>query len=231
MKTVGIIGGMSWESTVPYYRLINEGIRDRLGGLHSARIVLNSVDFAPLAAMQSEDRWDEIGDILAGAALTVQQAGAHFVILATNTMHKVADRIENALSVPFLHIADAAGERIVQSGMSTVGLLGTAFTMEQEFYTGRLKEKFGLEVLVPGEKDRQFVHRVIYDELCCGQVLDESRREYLRIIGELVERGAEGVVLGCTEIPLLITPEHTSVRLFDTGLIHAETAVEMTLEK
>jgi aspartate racemase len=231
MKTVGIIGGMSWESTVPYYRLINEGVRDRLGGLHSARIILNSVDFAPLAVMQSEDHWEEIGDILTEAALTVQQAGADFVLLATNTMHKVADRLEEVLNVPLLHIADAAGERIVQTGMSRVGLLGTAFTMEQDFYRVRLSDKFGVEVLVPDDEDRQFVHRVIYDELCCGQVLDESRREYLRIIGELVERGAEGVVLGCTEIPLLITPEHTSVRLFDTGLIHAETAVEMTLEK
>ena len=229
MKTVGIIGGLSWESTLPYYRLINEGIRDRLGGLHSAKIILNSVDFAPLAAMQEEGRWEEIGTILEEAALAVQGAGADFVVLATNTMHKVAERIEEALSIPFLHIADGAGERIVEAGMSRVGLLGTIFTMEQEFYTGRLKEKFGIEVLVPEKKDRQQVSRVIYGELCCGQILDSSRLEYLRIIDDLMGQGAEGIVLGCTEVPLLVTPEHTNVSLFDTGLIHAEAAVEFAL--
>ena len=229
MKTVGIIGGLSWESTLPYYRLINEGVRDRLGGLHSAKIILNSVDFAPLAAMQEEGRWEEIGAILEEAALAVQGAGADFVVLATNTMHKVAERIEEALSIPFLHIADGAGERIVEAGMSRVGLLGTIFTMEQEFYTGRLKEKFGIEVLVPEKKDRQQVSRVIYGELCCGQILDSSRLEYLRIIDDLMGQGAEGIVLGCTEVPLLVTPEHTNVSLFDTGLIHAEAAVEFAL--
>jgi aspartate racemase len=229
MKTVGIIGGLSWESTLPYYRLINEGVRDRLGGLHSARIVLNSVDFAPLAKMQEQGQWDEISVVLTDAALAVQGAGADFVVLATNTMHKVAERIEEALSIPFLHIADAAGEKIVEAGMTRVGLLGTIFTMEQKFYKGRLKEKFGVEVLVPEEKDRQLVNKVIYGELCCGQILDESRQEYLRIIDELVEKGVEGIVLGCTEVPLLVAPEHTNIPLFDTGLIHAEAAVEFAL--
>jgi len=229
MKTVGIIGGLSWESTLPYYRLINEGVRDRLGGLHSARIVLNSVDFAPLAAMQEQGQWDEIADILANAALAVQGAGADFVVLATNTMHKVADGIEEVLSVPFLHIADATGEKVVETGMTRVGLLGTIFTMEQGFYTGRLSEKFGVDVLIPEGKDRQLVNQVIYGELCCGQILDSSRKEYLRIIDEMMERGAEAIVLGCTEVPLLVTPEHTDVTLFDTGLIHAEAAVEMML--
>jgi aspartate racemase len=230
MKTVGIVGGLSWESSVPYYRLINEGVRDRLGGgLHSARIILNSVDFAPLAAMQEEGRWDEIADVLTDAALAVQGAGADFVVLATNTMHKVAEMIEQSLSVPFLHIADAAGEKIVETGMTHVGLLGTIFTMEQDFFTGRLSEKFGVEVLVPEEKDRKLVNRVIYGELCCGQILDGSRQEYLRIIDGLIGKGAEGIVLGCTEVPLLVTPEHTDVTLFDTGLIHAEAAVEFAL--
>ena len=229
MKTVGIIGGLSWESTLPYYRLINEGVRDRLGGLHSAKIILNSVDFAPLAAMQEEGRWEEIGAILEEAALAVQGAGADFVVLATNTMHKVAERIEEALSIPFLHIADGAGEKIVESGMSRVGLLGTIFTMEQEFYTGRLKEKFGVKVLLPGDEERAFIHQTIYAELCCGLISDKARERFLQIIGELVKEGAEGIVLGCTEIPLLVMPEHTNIPLFDTGLIHAEAAVEFAI--
>lgn len=230
MKTAGIIGGMSWESTVPYYAQINEGIRDRLGGLHSAPILLRSVDFAPLAAMQKEGRWEEIGGFLAGAALSLERAGADFVVLASNTMHKVADAIEGALSIPFLHIADAAGERVLQAGMKRVGLLGTAFTMEQGFYSDRLLVRYGIETLVPEREDRRFIHETIYTELCCGVLSDEARERFLETIKGLVDQGAEGIVLGCTEIPLLVTPSHTSVPLFDTGRIHTAKVVEWMVE-
>lgn len=229
MRTIGIIGGMSWESTLPYYRRINEGVRDRLGGLHSAKLVLLSVDFAEVEAMQSEGRWDEGGELLASAARSLEAAGAECVLIATNTMHKVASQVEAAVNVPLLHIADTAGAAIVGAGIATVGLLGTRFTMEQDFYRSRLQERFGLSVLVPDADDRELVDRVIYTELCCGIISDESRAAFNGVIGRLVERGAEAIVLGCTEIPLLVRAEETPVPLFDTGELHAAAAVEFAL--
>ena len=230
MKTAGIIGGMSWESTVPYYQQINKAVQGRLGGLHSAPLVLFSMDFAEMARMQEEGDWDGIGQSLSQAARALERAGSDFVLLATNTMHKVADQIEEAISVPFLHIADAAAARIHLEKVKKVGLMGTAFTMEQDFYRTRLLERHGIKTLIPSDEDRRFIHRTIYTELCCGRLLDSSRREFVRIIGDLSALGAEGIVLGCTEIPLLVTPDHTDVPLFDTGRIHAEAAVEMILE-
>lgn len=231
MKTIGLIGGMSWESTAEYYRIINETVRDRLGGLHSGKIAMVSVDFAEIEAMQMAGDWDRAGEVLAEAARQVEAAGADFVLICTNTMHKVADRVAAAVSIPLLHLADATAERIVGSGgeIKTIGLLGTAFTMEQEFYRARL-EAHGLTVLVPDASDRAIIHRVIYDELCLGAVNDQSREEYERIMGTLVDRGAEGIILGCTEIELLIDPDGPSnVLLFPTSRIHAETAVDWAL--
>lgn len=229
MKTAGLIGGMSWESTIPYYQQINQAVQEKLGGLHSAPLVIFSVDFSPLALMQEIGDWDGIAGILSAAACSLERAGSDFVLLATNTMHQVADRIEGAVSIPFLHIADVTGARIRERGMKKVGLLGTAFTMEQNFYRSRLLERFGIDAFIPAERDRRFVHGTIYNELCCGRFLDSSRKEFLRIISELSERGAEGIILGCTEIPLLVTSEHTDIPLFDTGRIHAEAAVKMIM--
>ncbi|MDO8848254.1 MAG: aspartate/glutamate racemase family protein [Coriobacteriia bacterium] len=229
MKTIGIIGGMSWESTVPYYRRINELVKERLGGLHSARIVMVSVDFHDIEVLQSAGRWEEGAAAMADAARSLEAAGADCVVLATNTMHKVADAIEAAVSVPMLHIADAAGEAILRASIGTVGLLGTRFTMEQDFYRTRLTERFGLEVLVPGPEDREFVNRVIYTELCCGILSEESRAEFRAIIGRLIAEGAEGIILGCTEIPLLVSADDSAVPLFDTGELHAAAAVAFAL--
>lgn len=231
MKTIGLLGGMSWESTVVYYRAINEGVKAALGGLHSARIVLYSVDFEPIEKLQHEDDWVAAGDVLADAALAVQAAGADFLLICTNTMHKVAPRIERALDIPLLHIADATAEVLAADGIGTVGLLGTAFTMEHDFYKGRLHEKFGLDVLVPDENDRELVHDVVYRELCLGRVLDRSRAEYLRIIQGLADDGAQAVILGCTEIGMLVSQADTGVRLLDTTAIHAEKAVEHALAR
>ena len=229
MKTIGLLGGMSWESTELYYRWINEGVKQRLGGLHSARIAMVSVDFQQIETLQHAGDWAQAGAVLAEAARSIEAAGADFLLICTNTMHKVAPQVEAAIDIPLLHLADATAERIKASGMSTVGLLGTNFTMEQDFYRGRLAEKHGLTVLIPSEADRQIVHRVIYEELVLGVVTDESRNEYLRIIDDLAARGAEGVIEGCTEIVLLVQQEHTSVPLFDTTAIHALAAVEMAL--
>jgi aspartate racemase len=229
MKTIGLLGGMSWESTVPYYRTINRVVGETLGGLHSARIVLFSVDFQEIEEHQHAGRWAEAGEILVAAGRAVQRAGADFVVLCTNTMHKVATQIEAAVELPLLHIADATATRVKAAGSRRVGLLGTRFTMEEEFYRGRLERSHGLEVLVPGPEERETVHRVIYEELCRGQVRDESRREYQRIVGELAGRGAEGVILGCTEIGLLLRPQDAEVPLFDTALIHAEEAARYSL--
>lgn len=231
MKRIGLLGGMSWESTALYYRLINEGVAARLGGLHSADLVMVSVDFADVEAMQSEGRWDDAGRFLASGAQALQAAGADFVVLCTNTMHKVAPAVEGACSIPLLHLADATASAVTHDGLITIGLLGTAFTMEQDFYRGRLEEH-GLNVIIPEAAERADVHRVIYDELCHGVVRDESRRRYLQIIANLVRRGAQGIVLGCTEIELLISPdEHPGdgVRLYPTTSIHARAAVERAL--
>jgi len=227
-----MIGGMSWESSAEYYRLINEGIRERLGGLHSAELLMLSVDFEPIERLQHAGNWERLGAALAAAAGDLERGGAAGLLLATNTMHKVADAIETAVDIPLLHIADATGERLVTDGIKRVGLLGTAFTMEEDFYRRRLEERFGLEVLTPDAPERERVHRVIYDELCLGITRDDSRAAYLRIVGELAERGAEAVILGCTEIGLLIRDGEAAVPLYDTTRLHAEAAVEwMTGDK
>lgn len=228
MKTIGLIGGMSWESTAEYYRLVNEFTRDRLGGLHSARCVLYSVDFAEIERLQVENRWTEAGEILGEAARALEAAGADMVLLCTNTMHKVADQVEAAVSIPLLHLADATADAVRASGLRRVGLLGTAFTMEQDFYRGRL-EAGGLEVRVPEADGRATVHRVIYEELCRGVVREESRAAYRKVIEDLVADGAEGIILGCTEIELLITPADSPVPIFPTARLHAAAAVRAAL--
>lgn len=228
MKTIGLIGGMSWESTIPYYRQINEGVKARLGGLHSARIVLYSVDFHDVEAMQRADDWEAAGVMLAEAATVLERGGANFIVLCTNTMHKVAGAIESAVVIPLLHIADPTAAAIVARGYSKVGLLGTRFTMEQAFYRDRLMAR-GLSVVTPNAADRDIVHRVIYEELCLGKISSESRALYLRIIGDMAADGAEAIVLGCTEIGLLVGPGDTDVPLFDTTALHAMTAVDLAL--
>ena len=229
MKTIGLLGGMSWESTAGYYRAINEGVRTALGGLHSAKIVMYSVDFDPIEKLQQQGDWDGAASVLAGAALNIQAAGADFLLICTNTMHKVAPQIEQTIRIPLLHIADATANRIKQAGIRTVGLLGTKFTMEQDFYRGRLQHQ-GLKVLIPSKKDREIVHRVIYQELCLGDIRESSRMEYLRIIEQLNASGAEGVIEGCTEIVMLVQHHHTHVPLFDTTAIHAQEAVKEALK-
>lgn len=229
MKTIGLLGGMSWESTVEYYRIINERIRDLLGGLHSARIVLYSFDFDDIEILQREDRWDDAARTLTGAARDLEGAGADLLLICTNTMHKVAEEVQSGVSIPLLHIADATAARIGASGVDTVGLLGTSFTMEENFYRGRLRDRYGIEVIVPDADDRRTVHRVIYEELCMGEVREESRTVFARIIERMVSRGARGIVLGCTEIPLLVRPEDTDAPLFDTTEIHAAAAAERAI--
>jgi aspartate racemase len=229
MRTIGLIGGMSWQSTLEYYRLINEGVQARLGGFHSAELLLYSVDFAPVERMQLEERWDDAGATLAHAATRLERAGAAFLVLATNTMHQVADAVERAVSVPLLHITDATAAEIARLGLRRVGLLGTRFTMERPFYRERLAQRHGLEVLTPGDDDRALVHRVIYDELCHGRIAEPSRAQFRRIIGELIARGAEGIVLGCTEIMLLVGQERFAVPTFDTTALHAAAAVAAAL--
>ncbi len=224
MKTIGLIGGMSWESTVPYYRLINETVRERLGGLHSARIVLYSVDFHEIEQLQRAGDWETAGLLLARVARSLHAAGADFLVLCTNTMHKVAGAIEAAAPIPLLHIADPTAVAVRAAGCSTVGLLGTRFTMEEDFYRERLRRNHGLEVLVPDKEDRDLVHRVIYDELCLGKVLPDSRAQYRRIMARLADRGAEAIILGCTEISLLVDASDAAVPLFDTTRIHAVSA-------
>lgn len=226
MKTIGLLGGMSWESTLGYYRAINEGVKHVLGGLHSAKIAMYSVDFEPIEQLQHAGDWNETAKILSEAARRVQAAGADFLLICTNTMHKVAPEIESAIDIPLLHIADATAEILVDEGIKSVGLLGTAFTMEHDFYKGRLTKNYGLQVLVPDEADRQVVHNVIYQELCLGKTEAASKADYLRIIEELAAQGAQAVILGCTEIGLLVNQADTEVRLLDTTAIHAAKAVE-----
>ena len=230
MKTIGLLGGMSWESTVPYYRTINETIRARLGGLHSARVVLYSVDFHEVERLQHAARWDEAGALLAAAAQALERAGADFIVLATNTMHKVAPAIEAAVALPLLHIADPTAARIRAAGLARVGLLGTRFTMEQDFYVERLRTRHGLAVDVPDADERERVHRIIYDELCVGEVVPASRDAYRAIIAGLVERGARGIILGCTEISLLVDQSDSPVPIFDTTALHAEAAALRALD-
>jgi aspartate racemase len=230
MRTIGLIGGMSWESSAEYYRIVNETVKGRLGGLHSAQVLLYSVDFAKIEELQHAGEWDQAADILVDAAQRLERGGADLLVLCTNTMHKVADRITNAVGLPFVHIADPTAARIKAAGFATIGLLGTSFTMEQEFYRGRLTGQHGLTVLVPDKADRAVVHRVIYDELCLGIVRDESREAYRQIMARLVERGAQAIILGCTEIMLLVGDGDATVPLFDTTRIHAETAAALALD-
>ena len=229
MLTIGLLGGMSWESTVPYYRTVNEVVKARLGGLHSAKVVLLSVDFAEVERLQHAGDWDAAGELLAGAARSLEAAGADFVVVCTNTMHRVADAIESAVGIPLLHIADPTAAAIRAAGLRTVGLLGTRFTMEQDSYLGRLERRHGLTVLVPPAADREVVHRVIYDELVLGRTLEPSRVAFRQVIADLVARGAQGVILGCTEISLLVGPDDASVPLFDTTAIHATAAAERAI--
>ncbi len=228
MRCIGLIGGMSWESSALYYELVNRGVQERLGGLHSARCVLASVDFAEIEAMQSQGRWDAAGDLLAEQARGLEAAGADVVLICTNTMHKVADRVASAIGVPLLHLADVAAEAVVASGVRTVALLGTRFTMEESFYTDRLAAR-GLTVLTPGADDRAVVDRVIYTELVLGTVSAASREAYVDVIGRMADRGAEGVLLGCTEIELLVRPGDVDLPLFGTTSLHAQAAVEFAL--
>ncbi|HLT04738.1 MAG TPA: aspartate/glutamate racemase family protein [Pseudomonas sp.] len=229
MKTIGLIGGMSWESTIPYYRQINETLKARLGGLHSARLVLYSVDFHDIERLQRAGDWAAAGALLAEAGQALERAGADFLLLCTNTMHKVAGDIEAAVSIPLLHIADPTAEAITRAGLRTVGLLGTRFTMEQDFYRQRLQQH-GLTVITPAEADREAIHRVIYEELCLGIVRGSSREEYRRVMATLVDQGAEAIILGCTEISLLVDSGDARVPLFDTTLLHARRAAEAALD-
>ncbi len=230
MKTIGLIGGMSWESSIEYYRIINETVKEKLGGLHSAKSLMVTVDFAEIEKLQHEDRWDEAAQILVKCAQNLERGGADFIVLCTNTMHKLADQIIANVNIPFLHIADATAEKIFSEGMKKIGLLGTRFTMEHDFYKGRLIQNFGLDVLVPNKEDRDIIHRVIYEELVQGKIVDASRAEYKRIMETLIAQGAQGIILGCTEIELLVKQDDSSVPLFPTTTIHAVAAVEYALK-
>ncbi|HTG32826.1 MAG TPA: aspartate/glutamate racemase family protein [Thermoanaerobaculia bacterium] len=226
MRTIGLLGGMSWESTVPYYRIVNETVRERLGGLHSAKLVLYSVDFQEIEPLQRAEAWEEAGQVLGQAARALRTAGADFIVLCTNTMHKVAGPIERAAGLPLLHIADPTAEEIKAAGLHQIGLLGTRFTMEQGFYKARLRDQHGLDILIPGDPDRAIVHRVIYDELCQGRVLQESREQFRQIIQRLVDQGAQAIILGCTEISMLIGDGDSPVPTFDTTRLHARKAAD-----
>jgi len=230
MKCIGMLGGMSWESTLSYYQGLNEGIKHRLGGLHSARISLHSVDFAKIEELQHKGDWDKTAEILIDAAQGVEKSGADFLMICTNTMHKVAPEIQEGLTIPLLHIADATGQRLKEDNIQRVGLLGTKFTMEQDFYKGYLTQHHGIEVMVPDEAPRQWVHQIIYDELCRGEIKEDSRDLYLEIIKDLHEEGCEAVILGCTEIALLVQQDQTDVPLYDTTQIHVEKAIDWALD-
>lgn len=230
MKTIGLIGGMSWESTSEYYRIINEEIKERLGGLHSAKCMINSVDFEEIERFQSSGDWNGAGEVLANAAYSLQKGGADFIIICTNTMHKVVEKIKKKIDIPVLHIADATANEINRKGIQTVGLLGTKYTMEQDFYKSRIEEH-DIKVIVPSGTNREKVNEVIYTELCLGKIVSQSREYYKRVIEELVQEGAQGIILGCTEIGLLIKQENVSVPIFDTTHIHAIEAVKLALDK
>ncbi len=229
MKRLGLIGGMTWHSTADYYRLINEGVQARLGGVHSADLLLLSVDFGPVEEMQTKGEWRAMGRLMAGAARTLEGAGAEGLVICANTMHRLSDDILAAVRIPLIHIADAAAAAVMAEGLRTVGLLGTRYTMELDFYRGRLEHRHGLTVLVPEEPGRTAVHEVIYHELAHGLIREESRRAYVAVIDDLKRRGAEGVILGCTEIPMLIRPEDSPVPVFDTTRLHAAAAVDFAL--
>ncbi|TKE97407.1 aspartate/glutamate racemase family protein [Vibrio kanaloae] len=227
MKTIGLLGGMSWESTMSYYKSINEGVKATLGGLNSAKVCMYSLNFDEIEKLQHQGRWADTADILSDAALSVEKGGADFILICTNTMHKVVPEIEEKITIPILHIADTTAQKLIEQGAQKVGLLGTAFTMEQDYQKGRLTDKFGIDVVIPDESDRKQVHNIIYQELCRGEVKEESRTIYSQIIKKLSQQGAQAVILGCTEIALLIQQQHTDVPLFDTTAIHAEAAVRL----
>ena len=229
MKTIGMIGGMSWESTLEYYRIANQAVKARLGGLHSAKCLLYSVDFEEIERLQREDLWTEAGEVLGRVAQGLEKGGADFLLICTNTMHKVAEAVEASVTIPLLHLADATAEKIKEKGLKRIALLGTRFTMEEDFYRGRLVDNYGLDVLVPNAQEMDVIHQVIYEELCLGKVDNHSRQKYLDVIDRLRGEGAEGVILGCTEIGLLVKQEDTSVPLFDTTEIHARAAVDFAL--
>lgn len=228
MKTIGLIGGMSWESSAEYYRIINEEVRNRLGGLHSAKCLLYSVDFDEIERMQRQNEWDKAAEVVTAAACGLEAAGADFIVICTNTIHKVADKIQAGTNIPLLHIADATSEHIISAGMKTIGLIGTQYTMEEDFYKSRLEDR-GIEVIIPEKEDRVVVNSVIFKELCLGKLYEESRKAYNNIIRKLIEEGAEGIILGCTEIGLLIKQEDSPVPLFDTTVLHAKGAVDYAL--
>ncbi len=229
-KTIGLLGGMSWESTESYYRALNEGVKAQLGGLHSAKILLHSFDFADIEAQQVTANWKASAELLGSAAAGLEAVGADFIMICTNTMHKVADEVAERINIPLLHIADATAEVVKERGIKKVALLGSDYTMVQDFYKGRLKDKHNIETIIPDTADRKIIHDVIFDELCKGAIKEDSRAEYIRIIESLHSRGAEAVILGCTEIALLVGPEHTSVPLIDTTQTHADAAVKLALE-
>lgn len=229
MKTIGLIGGMSWESSAEYYRLINEEVRNRLGSTHSAKSLMWSMDFAEIETLQHEGNWQALSEKMCQAAVSLERGGADFIVICTNTMHKLAEQVQACLNIPLLHIADATAKEITSKNIKKVGLLGTEFTMKQDFYKGRLADKFGLEVFIPNDEDCQIVHRIIYQELVAGIIKDESRQQYRQIIQKLVDAGAEAIILGCTEIMLLVSPADSAVPVFDTTEIHAQAAVNMAL--
>lgn len=230
MKTIGLIGGMSWESSLEYYRIINEEVKNKLGGLHSAKSLMYSVDFEEIERVQHQEKWDEATQLMIDAAQRLERGGADFVLICSNTMHKMADEVQRNIEIPLLHIADATAEKIKEAGFKKIGLTGTKFTMEEDFYKGRLIKKYDLDVIIPGEEERQTVDDIIYKELCLGVIKPSSRDQFRKIIHNFVKNGAQAIILGCTEIPLLVKQEDIEVRLFDTTRIHAESAVEYALK-
>jgi len=229
MKTIGLIGGMSWESSLEYYRIMNETVKEKLGGFHSAKSVMYSVDFEEVEKLQHQGIWDEATELMIDAAQRIERAGADFVVICTNTMHKMAKEIQESIKIPLLHIADVTAEKIKAQKLNRVGLLGTKFTMEEDFYKGRLLKKFGLEVIIPEKEERQIIHNILFNELCLGEIKKLSEDKFKKIIDNLLAKGAEGIILGCTEIPLLINQEDYKIPLFDTTAIHAKTAVEYAI--
>jgi amino-acid racemase len=229
MKTIGMIGGMSWESSIEYYRIVNQAVREKLGGLHSAKSIMYSVEFAEIEELQHQNQWDKLAEIMVEAGRSLERGGADFVIICTNTMHKLYDKVQQSITIPMLNIADATAEKIKSDGIDRIALLGTRFTMEEDFYKSRLVEKYGLEVMIPSPEQMETVHRVIYDELCAGIIKPDSKHRYAAIIQDMVAEGAGGVILGCTEIGLLVKPEDSPVPLFDTTEIHARAAVDYAL--
>jgi len=231
MKTIGIIGGVSWESTALYYQLINQAVRNKFGGLNSARLIINSLNYAPIVQLERESRWDSVAEIIINAAQVLEKSGADFILLACNTLHKVAPEIEKSISIPFLHIADGAGEKFQKSNIQKIGLLGTQYTMEEGFYAERLKNKFGLQMIIPSREERKVIDKIIYNELCVGTVNSDSRELIKITMQSMIQFGAEGILLGCTELGMIIKPEDAPVKILDTTILHAETAVSLACKR